>query len=62
MAAISGSRLSEAEIERAFARHDADGDGHLDLREMEAMIRASKKEEEQKKKKKKAGKKKKEED
>lgn len=41
MAAVSGSRLSSEDIDRAFAAHDANGDGHLDLAELEAMMRAA---------------------
>ncbi len=40
MAAISGSRLTPGDIDRVFAAHDANGDGQLDLAELESMMRA----------------------
>ncbi len=42
---MSGSRLSREVIDRAFAAHDADGDGLLDLKELEDMMRAASEEE-----------------
>lgn len=42
MLLMSGSKLSKEQIERCFEKHDADGDGFLDAKELENMMRKGK--------------------